>query len=425
MRNPIILSIEDSPFYQQMLSKILVGCDVEFAASGYEGILKSLKILPDFIFLDIILPDAKGYELIKKIRSYLPNVYIVMVTSENSLITVKESINQGANGYIVKPFSLAQIKKYFDIWKSDYAHLPRPQQTKEISDEIIRLHLKKDEDLKKNKSPYQNWMEQKLQKVYPFIFLQCLEVPIVDKGNSLTCYVLYAFGIQFNGDIIGLGMWTEVKNQQSPSKMVLKMILKDLKNRGINDIFIFINDYDVMLSEEDVKLFFPLTILVNEILPFSFFKEQPLLYDKIKTKIRSIMSNETLQSSEEPINMLINKIKEEHLDIFPILEKNLVKMDNLFIFSHHVRRIVDNYSWTTDLKKNFTDIITLREKIESIEVLQKIFLATIGMEAYNNKIIQSNQAELKIYTKEIYVQAIYDFFKLMPDRMPSDEYLVL
>jgi two-component system OmpR family response regulator len=59
----------------------------------------------NLVLLDIGLPDMNGTELLKKIRETNDNLIVIMITGRPRLDTSIDSINYGADGYLVKPIS--------------------------------------------------------------------------------------------------------------------------------------------------------------------------------------------------------------------------------------------------------------------------------------------------------------------------------
>lgn len=57
---------------------------------------------PDVILLDINLPDSNGIELCKEIKKRYPNIKIVALTSYTEYAMVREMLENGANGYVIK-----------------------------------------------------------------------------------------------------------------------------------------------------------------------------------------------------------------------------------------------------------------------------------------------------------------------------------
>ena len=78
------------------------------------------------------------------------------------------------------------------------------------------------------------WQSRPLDAVYPILFLDALFVKIRDSGSIRNKAVYLALGVNLNGDKELLGLWIE---QNEDAKFWLN-VLTELKNRGVNDIFI-------------------------------------------------------------------------------------------------------------------------------------------------------------------------------------------
>ena len=112
-----ILVVEDNEMFRRIAMEILTRYESSSAKNIAEARKLIKKIKPDIIFLDIGLPDGNGIDLIKEIKESTPESFIVMLTSSNLKKDVKESKNQGADIYIIKPFSRQKIKDCIDAYK--------------------------------------------------------------------------------------------------------------------------------------------------------------------------------------------------------------------------------------------------------------------------------------------------------------------
>ena len=72
------------------------------AGDGVEGLRISLQEHPDVILLDINLPDANGTEFCKEIKTKYPSVKIIAFTSYSEYSVVRQMIENGASGYVLK-----------------------------------------------------------------------------------------------------------------------------------------------------------------------------------------------------------------------------------------------------------------------------------------------------------------------------------
>lgn len=80
----------------------------EDAKSLYKQIA---DVIPDLVLLDIMLPDENGNEIVKKLRRspYTKKLPIIMVTAKTADIDLVKGLEDGADDYIKKPFSVMEL----------------------------------------------------------------------------------------------------------------------------------------------------------------------------------------------------------------------------------------------------------------------------------------------------------------------------
>ena len=72
---------------------------------------KTEEKLPDLVLLDVMLPDESGYDIVKKIRqnTAMKKLPVIMVTAKTSEIDMIKGLDDGADDYIKKPFSVMEL----------------------------------------------------------------------------------------------------------------------------------------------------------------------------------------------------------------------------------------------------------------------------------------------------------------------------
>jgi DNA-binding response OmpR family regulator len=105
-----VLVIEDSELERSMAADRLekAGHIVSTAADGAEGMRRLYELHPDIVLLDIVLPGMDGWKLLEQIRQ-LTDVPVIMVTGLNSEIERIRGLRGGADDYIGKPYSAAEL----------------------------------------------------------------------------------------------------------------------------------------------------------------------------------------------------------------------------------------------------------------------------------------------------------------------------
>lgn len=76
--------------------------DICEVGTGIQAVEKAAEMRPDLVFLDIGLPGLDGLAAARRIRSVSPRSKIIFLTQEHSVEMVKEALNAGACGYVVK-----------------------------------------------------------------------------------------------------------------------------------------------------------------------------------------------------------------------------------------------------------------------------------------------------------------------------------
>lgn len=109
-----ILIIDDSNIIAHMIKTMLLSLnyDVSHASDGEEGVKLSKEIKPDVIILDLVLPKLDGFGVCKKVKSDLDtkNAKILILSSNCNEEDVLRCFKEGANDYMIKPFSLIDLE---------------------------------------------------------------------------------------------------------------------------------------------------------------------------------------------------------------------------------------------------------------------------------------------------------------------------
>lgn len=106
-----ILIVEDEPAIRMGLIDVFVyhGYRVDFAENGTEGLAKGLSGDFDLILLDVMLPGIDGFEICNRIREHSRDQAIIMLTAKSSDEDIIRGLSLGADDYVSKPFSVAQL----------------------------------------------------------------------------------------------------------------------------------------------------------------------------------------------------------------------------------------------------------------------------------------------------------------------------
>lgn len=107
------LIIEDNPDNMVLITRFLekFGYQTLQAVTGMEGFNMALQERPDFIILDIQLPDIEGTEVLRKIRSSEigNSIPVIAMTSYAMSGDREKLLSAGCDGYIEKPIDPERV----------------------------------------------------------------------------------------------------------------------------------------------------------------------------------------------------------------------------------------------------------------------------------------------------------------------------
>lgn len=114
-----ILLVDDHPIVREGLRTVLQrrsGWEVVGEASnGVEALEKAGNLQPDVMVLDITMPKMNGLEVCRLVRKKIPNLEVLFVTQHDSPQMMREALNAGAKGYIVKSNAARDLLEAIEV----------------------------------------------------------------------------------------------------------------------------------------------------------------------------------------------------------------------------------------------------------------------------------------------------------------------
>jgi len=108
-----ILVVDDEPINHELVARALepLGAQLEFAATGNQGVAKARTVKPDAIISDVMMPDISGYELTRILRreSEFASTPILILTAQSGLQDKLQAFEAGADDHLTKPFEAAEL----------------------------------------------------------------------------------------------------------------------------------------------------------------------------------------------------------------------------------------------------------------------------------------------------------------------------
>ncbi len=107
-----VMIVDDAMIARRVLRSMLIdaGHEVIAEAETGESAVEAYRAhRPDVVLMDISMPGIDGIEALQQIVSQDPSARVVMATSVSREKTVREALNNGAAGYVVKPYRMERI----------------------------------------------------------------------------------------------------------------------------------------------------------------------------------------------------------------------------------------------------------------------------------------------------------------------------
>ena len=125
-----ILHVEDVPSIQ-VITRIalekLGGFEVRTCSSAQQALDEAADFAPDLILLDVMLPDGRGIDFLRRLRSAADRTPVIILTAMDQLSDRIAGLNAGADDYLVKPFDLSELSARVAAVARRYSGNPNPR----------------------------------------------------------------------------------------------------------------------------------------------------------------------------------------------------------------------------------------------------------------------------------------------------------
>ena len=112
-RAPRLLVVDDEESIRVALARVLQPSGFEILTT--DSVANAIQLLQttrfELVLCDVRMPGALGTELVPQARLIDPDVAIIMLSAVNDASTAAQSLNDGAYGYIVKPFDIDELQE--------------------------------------------------------------------------------------------------------------------------------------------------------------------------------------------------------------------------------------------------------------------------------------------------------------------------
>ncbi|RWS48104.1 two-component system response regulator CreB, partial [Arcobacter venerupis] len=144
MQKRVIWLVEDETSIADTLIYALQtdGFEVEWFMLGQQLLTRLEQTRPDFLILDVGLPDISGFELCKQVRA-LTDIPLMFLTARSEEIDRLIGLEIGADDYVAKPFSPREVcARVRVILRRSQPVAPQPSALLVLDEERARIHFR-------------------------------------------------------------------------------------------------------------------------------------------------------------------------------------------------------------------------------------------------------------------------------------------
>ncbi|WP_446811679.1 IS256 family transposase [Methylomonas sp. 2BW1-5-20] len=215
------------------------------------------------------------------------------------------------------------------------------------------------------------WQSRPLDPIYPIVYLDCIHVKVRDTGAVRVKAVYLAIGVNMNGEKEVLGLWIA---QTEGAKFWLQVVT-DLKNRGVQDIFIACVD-GLKGFPEAIETVYPHTAvqlcivhLVRNSLNYVGWK----MRKQIAADLKQIYQSATVAEAEQKLAEFEVQWNDAYPPIAQIWRRHWDRIIPFFDYPPEIRRIIYTTNAIESVNMSLRKITKNRGSFPSDEALSKLF----------------------------------------------------
>lgn len=214
------------------------------------------------------------------------------------------------------------------------------------------------------------WQGRPLDALYPILYLDCIHVKVRDAGAVRTKAVYLAIGVNMAGHKDVLGLWVA---QTEGAKFWLQVIT-ELKNRGVQDIFIACVD-GLKGFPEAIETVYPraavqlcLVHMVRNSLNFVSWKVQR----EVAADLKLIYSATTVDQAEQRLTEFELKWDKDYLPISQSWRRNWARIIPFFDYPPEIRKVTYTTNAIESINMSLRKVIKTRASFPTDEAVTKL-----------------------------------------------------
>ncbi len=215
------------------------------------------------------------------------------------------------------------------------------------------------------------WQARPLDALYPIVYLDCIHVKVRDSGTVRTKAVYLALGVNLNGEKELLGIWIA---QTEGAKFWLQVVT-ELKNRGIQDIFIACVD-GLKGFPEAIETVFPNTdvqLCIVHLVRYSLNYVSWKLRKEVAADLRTIYIASTADDAEIRLCEFEAKWGEAYSPIVQSWRRNWARITPFFDYPPEIRRVIYTTNAIESVNMSLRKVTKSRGSFPNDDSVMKLF----------------------------------------------------
>ena len=220
------------------------------------------------------------------------------------------------------------------------------------------------------------WQSRPLDALYPIVYLDCIHVKVRDAGSVRAKAVYLALGINMAGEKELLGIWIA---QTEGAKFWLQVVT-ELKNRGVQDIFIACVD-GLKGFPEAIETVFPKTdvqLCIVHLVRYSLNYVSWKLRKEVAEGLRAIYASATVEEAEQRLAEFEEAWGEAYPPIAQSWRRNWTRIIPFFDYPSEIRRVIYTTNAIESVNMSLRKITKNRGSFPSDEALLKLFYLALN-----------------------------------------------
>jgi putative transposase len=215
------------------------------------------------------------------------------------------------------------------------------------------------------------WQVRPLDALYPIVYLDCIHVKVRDAGAVRVKAVYLALGINLGGEKELLGLWIA---QTEGAKFWLQVVT-ELKNRGVQDVFIACVD-GLKGFPEAIEVVFPKTavqLCIVHLVRYSLNYVSWKLRKAVAADLRAVYTAATAEEAAQRLAEFEGKWGEAYPTIGQSWRRNWPRITPFFDYPPEIRKVIYTTNAIESVNMSLRKVTKNRGSFPSDEALLKLF----------------------------------------------------